>query len=73
MTLGTIGGEEALTYSKSEMMHDLLVILALGFYVSSDLEAIKRFPEETRAILDKWGYEQKTVQERFSERPRRDH
>ena len=73
MNLKTSEGEQALTFSKAEMMHDLFVILALGFYVPSDLEAIKRFPEETRAILDKWGYEPKTVQEGFSERPRRDH
>ncbi len=73
MNLKTSEGERSAGFSKAEMMHDLFVILALGFYVPSDLEAIKRFPEETRAILDKWGYETKTVQEGFSERPRRDH
>jgi len=73
MNRRTIEGQEALAYSKSEMMHDLFVILALGFYVPSDLEAIKRFPEETRAILEKWGYEQKPIQKGISERLRRDH
>jgi len=73
MNRRTLERDEAQAYSKSEMMHDLFVILALGFYVPSDLEAIKSFPEETKEILDKWGYEEKRIQKGFSEEPRRNH